>query len=276
MDIILAVCLGVIQFLLALMGVIVSVRPPKSERHKYWIGGFILVGLIGVGMTGGLSYRASREQTSINQEMRSVVAEATGANTAATQANNSVLTYQTELNKAQEEERKAKDDLKNLITKTSAEASKEITELGAQTQATIKSLSLRAPARRIPSAERAKIIRFLAQKHSIVQISCIANNKEAWRFAQDWDEVLSAAGWKVVGNGISSFMSFGPPTQGLVIKFHGSPVAPGHTVRVPKSSPQGMIGMVADALKVNVTVQRLPSIKEGRVDLEIYGNSAGQ
>jgi hypothetical protein len=62
MDIWLAVVIGITQLFLGVMGVYVSLRPPKSEHHWYWFGGFVLVGLTGVGLTGWLATVGSREQ----------------------------------------------------------------------------------------------------------------------------------------------------------------------------------------------------------------------
>jgi len=59
MDFWLTSFIGFTQFVLGVMGVYVALRPPCPKAHKYWITAFIVVGLIGVGATGWLAWRAS-------------------------------------------------------------------------------------------------------------------------------------------------------------------------------------------------------------------------
>jgi hypothetical protein len=62
MDIWLAVIIGITQLVLGGMGVYVSLRPPKPEHHWYWFGGFVAVGIVGIGLTGWLANIGSKEQ----------------------------------------------------------------------------------------------------------------------------------------------------------------------------------------------------------------------
>jgi len=59
MDFWLTSFIGFTQFVLGVMGVYVALRPPCPKAHKYWITAFIVVGLVGVGATGWLAWRAS-------------------------------------------------------------------------------------------------------------------------------------------------------------------------------------------------------------------------
>jgi hypothetical protein len=61
-DIWLAVVIGITQLFLGGMGVYVSLRPPNQKHHWWWLGGFVAVGLVGVGLTGYLASIGSREQ----------------------------------------------------------------------------------------------------------------------------------------------------------------------------------------------------------------------
>lgn len=65
----LTVLICLTQFVLGLMGVYVSLRPPHEQNHKYWIGGFVAVGLLGIGLTGWLAQRAGSEQKDVGQQL---------------------------------------------------------------------------------------------------------------------------------------------------------------------------------------------------------------
>ena len=51
------------------------------------------------------------------------------------------------------------------------------------------------PPRRITSQDKPRIVVFLSGNPGRVSVSAIANDPEAYRFAQDWHEVLTQAGW---------------------------------------------------------------------------------
>ncbi len=91
MDAFLTAIVGFLQLVLGGMGVYVSLRPPKQERHSSWIGGFMGVGLLGVALTGLLAHRASNAQDLAGEKVSQAVTAATNANTAATNANNSAI-----------------------------------------------------------------------------------------------------------------------------------------------------------------------------------------
>jgi hypothetical protein len=58
----LTIIVGVLQVVLGGMGVYVSLRPPKKERHWYWIAGFVVIGLAGVGCTAWLANESEKAQ----------------------------------------------------------------------------------------------------------------------------------------------------------------------------------------------------------------------
>jgi hypothetical protein len=77
-DIALTVVICFVQLVLGAMGVYVSLRPPKPEQHRLWIGSFILVGLAGIALTGYLAKRGSDTQeqlTSLIKSQKQEVAE---------------------------------------------------------------------------------------------------------------------------------------------------------------------------------------------------------
>jgi len=79
MDIWLVVVIAVTQLVLGGMGVYVSLRPPKSEHHWWWLSGFVAVGIIGVALTGVLAKMGSEEQRStakMQDQMRSDLKDA--------------------------------------------------------------------------------------------------------------------------------------------------------------------------------------------------------
>jgi hypothetical protein len=120
MDGLLTAIAGFTQLILIVMGAYVSLRPQK-ERHWRWIGAFIGVGMVGVGVTVSLAQRASNAQEAANVQISKAVTAATNANTAATNANNSVLEEQKEVKRARDDAKAANDQLAQLIIKTSGQ-----------------------------------------------------------------------------------------------------------------------------------------------------------
>lgn len=62
MDILLTVIICLTQLVLGYMGVHVALRPPKAQHHKFWIAGFLLIGLAGIGATAWLSKRSGDDK----------------------------------------------------------------------------------------------------------------------------------------------------------------------------------------------------------------------
>lgn len=270
MDATLTAIVGILQILLGAMGVFVSLRTPKKEHHWYWIGGFVGVGLIGVGLTFWTAYRSSNAQQIASQELIKAVTESTNSNVSATNANNSALAALGEMKKARDEARAAKDELARLISKSSKETTTAILNLGTETRASIRAAAIGLPPRRIPSENRAQLIRFFSEKRARVQISALANDAEAFQFSQDWYDILKAAGWTIEGNTISSFIVGGAPGFGIVIKFRGETVLPGQNFQVPDTEPVSYIGRAASSLKVTISGQRFPNMEEGLIVLEFH------
>jgi hypothetical protein len=120
MDALLTVISTFTQLILGAMGIYVSLRPPKGH-HWRWIGAFIVVGLLGVVLTGWIAQRASNAQEAANGRISQAVTAATNANAAATNANNAVLEEQKEVKSARDDEKAAYDQLARAITNTSGQ-----------------------------------------------------------------------------------------------------------------------------------------------------------
>jgi len=92
MDTLLTAIVGFTQLILGGMGIYVSLMPPKNpRRHRYWIGAFLVVGALGVALTGWLARRSSNAQENATARISEAVTQATNANTAATNANNASI-----------------------------------------------------------------------------------------------------------------------------------------------------------------------------------------
>ncbi len=58
----LTITVGIVQVALGCMGVYVSLRPPKKNRHWYWFAGFVAIGVVGVGFTVWLERESDNAQ----------------------------------------------------------------------------------------------------------------------------------------------------------------------------------------------------------------------
>ncbi len=260
------------------MGVYVALRPPKQERHGRWIAAFVIFGLAGIAATGWLAKRSGDSQDVNTTQLIAATKAATDANTSATNANNAATAAQNAATSAQKETAKAHADatkasgeLQGLVNKRSKETTAAILNLGTETQLSIKSIAAGPPPRRIPKESREELINFFSRKPSTVRISAIANDIEAYRYAQDWFDIFKAAGWTIEENRIQTFISAGAPQVGIGIKFHGDSSTQGQSIEVPNGSPADLVARAANALKEPITGQLLPDIKEGSVFMDFYG-----
>jgi hypothetical protein len=83
------------------------------------------------------------------------------------------------------------------------------------------------PARRILVERKPEMIRFLSEKRGRASVSAVINDPEAFDFAQDWYDVLKAAGWEMSDQAVRSILVAGRPWTGVQIQIHGVPVSPG-------------------------------------------------
>jgi hypothetical protein len=271
MDGLLTAIAALTQLILGGMGIYVSLRPPKNpQRHRYWIGAFLVVGILGVVLTGWLAQRSSNAQDKATAKISEAVTQATNANTAATNANNAAVASEKETEAASAEARKANESLSKLINQRSHETNTAIVKLGTDTETSIKAISTGPPPRRIPAEKRDELIQYLAGRPAKVKISAIANDLEAYRFAQDWFEVLKAAKWTIDGDRIATFIISGQPQTGVVASMRGEPVGANEIFQVPNTEPAAYLANAMTALKVSFAGQRYPDIEAGTVGLAFY------
>jgi hypothetical protein len=272
MDTLLTAIVGFTQLILGGMGIYVSLRPPKNpQRHWYWIGAFLFVGVLGGVLTGWLAQRSSNAQDKAAAKISEAVTQATNANTAATNANNAAIASEMETEAASTEARKANESLSRLINQRSQETNTAIVKMGTETETSIKAISVGQPGRRIPPDKRAELIQYLSGKPAKVKITAVVSDAEAYRFAQDWLEVLKAAKWIIEGDTIPVFLSVGEPQTGVVVSMRGESVGPNAVFQVSNTEPAGYIAQAMSALKVVFTGQRYPDMEAGTIGLAFYG-----
>lgn len=242
MDALLTAIAALIQLILGGMGIYVSLRPPKNpQRHRYWIGAFLVVGVLGIVLTGWLAQRSSNAQDKATSKISEAVTQATNANTAATNANNAAVASEKETEAASAEARKANENLSKLINQRSRETNTAIVKMGTDTETSIKAIAVGPPPRRIPPEKRAALIQYLSERPAKIKISAVASDAEAYRFAQDWFEVFKAAKWTIDGDTIPVFLVVGQPQTGVVVTLRGKSVGPNEVFQVPNAEPAAYI-----------------------------------
>lgn len=132
----------------------------------------------------------------------------------------------------------------------------------------VQKISTPLPKRRISPGDRTEIIALLSHKTGTAGVSAIANNPEAYQFAQDWYDVLKAAGWKMQDATVRVFMSVGMPFSGVILKIHGQPAGTG-SVSIPRDSLEGRVAMSLEKVNGSLAVEPYPDMPDGTVLLEI-------
>lgn len=63
MDVILTICAAITQLALAILGAVMTLRPPKTTKAQHWyFWSFVAIGLMGIAVVGSQSYRAQQVQ----------------------------------------------------------------------------------------------------------------------------------------------------------------------------------------------------------------------
>jgi hypothetical protein len=70
MDLFLVGFVGMSQLLLGGLGIYVSLRPPKAEHHRYWIGCFVFIGILGIGLTIWQAKRGADAQAALQLQLQ--------------------------------------------------------------------------------------------------------------------------------------------------------------------------------------------------------------
>lgn len=207
----LTVIVGITQLILGGMGVFVSLRPPKKERHWHWMLAFILVGLAGVLTTAWLAKTGDAAQRAADREIHeangsatsasiaatSAASAATKANQAATDANNASVKAQRETEAARNEARKAQTDLSNLINQRSTETKSTITQWRSDTESAVSKI-LRPP-RTLAGEDKTKFISVLKldKREGMIEVLA-APSEESQHYAGQLILAFKEAGWYVL------------------------------------------------------------------------------
>lgn len=108
-------------------------------------------------------------------------------------------------------------------------------EVNAKLDAILRNLHV---PRQLSSSQKSELAQCLAKKPGRFSIGAIANNSEAYKYAQDWRDVFISAGWEIehkdipiqifiIGGGMWSGMQFSvhdaSPVQGQIALATGSP-----------------------------------------------------
>jgi hypothetical protein len=102
-------------------------------------------------------------------------------------------------------------------------------------------INQRPPPRRIPPERHSEIVGILAKFPAKIRISAIANDAEAFQFAQDWFDAFKEARWTMLDDSVRVFIVGGQPERGIMLSYHGETLPPGGTGLVRKDTPAGAI-----------------------------------
>jgi hypothetical protein len=141
--------------------------------------------------------------------------------------------------------------------------------------AVLKEPRKRPNPRHISTEKQSQCSDILRRHRGIVRIMAIQNG-EAYQFAKDWYSVFKAAGWEIVEDRVATALISGDPRSGILLRIHGSPVAPDEfteVLEIPRDTPQNMmIQCLGGVLQMGPTVVRVqgsPDMPEGTIHLTV-------
>src|ERR1700722_4686740 len=109
-------------------------------------------------------------------------------------------------------------------------------------QVTINQGPSRQPPRRIPRDKWDELKAILSHESASVRVSALERDNEAYRFAQDWHELLKDSGWTMLDEQVRIFIPVGPFDPGILVRLYGQPLTqPSQVFDVPYASPAGVI-----------------------------------
>ncbi|MCU1299784.1 MAG: hypothetical protein JWQ87_68 [Candidatus Sulfotelmatobacter sp.] len=114
-------------------------------------------------------------------------------------------------------------------------------------------INQRPPSRRIPPEKRTEMVAILARHPATISVSAIANNAEAFQFAQDWYDAFKSAGWIMKDAAVRGLLG-GVSERGILVTFHGETIPPGTRSDVREDSSAGAIVLSIAALKMTEMV----------------------
>jgi hypothetical protein len=140
-----------------------------------------------------------------------------------------------------------------------------IAQIGNNNQATINA---KPPSRRIIPEYRRVILPILAAHPGTVEITSVMNDAESYQFAEDWRDVLTAAGWTIKE---MSSASYDKPMTLPRITFHGDLSQIGQSITVPKDDPVTALGQALQIVNKGrqISGHRAPNRPEGIILLEV-------
>jgi hypothetical protein len=141
--------------------------------------------------------------------------------------------------------------------------------------AVLKEPRKRPDPRHISTEKQSQCSDILRRHRGIVRIMAIQNG-EAYQFAKDWYSVFKAAGWEIAEDRVATALISGDPRSGILLRIHGSPVAPdefSEVLEIPRDTPRNMLiqcmGGVLQMGPAVVRVQGSPDMPEGKVNLTV-------
>ena len=96
------------------------------------------------------------------------------------------------------------------------------------------------PPRRLSDMTKSELAACLKQQPGRFSIMSIANNSEAYTYAEDWRDVFISAGWQIEGKDIpiQTFRIVGGLWYGMRVRVHDASLTEGRTALAP-DSPEG-------------------------------------
>lgn len=108
------------------------------------------------------------------------------------------------------------------------------------------------PPRRLSDSIKNELAMCLKERPGRFSIMSIANDSEAYRYAEDWRDVFISAGWEIEHTDIpiQSFRIAGGKWLGMRVRVHNAALIEGQTA-IDKDSPEGNFGQcVAGKLEI--------------------------
>lgn len=96
------------------------------------------------------------------------------------------------------------------------------------------------PPRRLSDMTKSELAACLKKEPGRFSIMSIANNEEAYRYAEDWREVFTSAGWQIDRKDIpiQTFRIVGGLWHGMRVRVHDGSPTEGQTTPLASGSPE--------------------------------------
>jgi hypothetical protein len=112
--------------------------------------------------------------------------------------------------------------------------------LPCQGQAAAEEARESQPPRRLSDMTKSELAACLKKEPGRFSIMSIADNEEAYRYAEDWREVFASAGWQIDRKDIpiQTFRIVGGMWHGMRVRVHDASSAEGQTALLATGSPE--------------------------------------